>query len=420
MTIQTEANRTAAARTIRAALTHLLAAGAMLAGCDSGGGDPSSNPPPDDGPLYAVEGTVFGPEGESSYVALVPSLDAGTQIDYGQVLEVPGGASIFGLDGSRFFALGRGDAPTITRFEVTASGSFVEGQTLSLLNQGIGHTWFDPGLVPILSDDKAYVIDSQQMQVVVWNPSTMTVTGTFALPGVAAEGYSTTLFEPDPTRRGDHLFVAALHGEGDATAPFSTLLVLDVVHDRVAAVVRESRCGGLWDSVLAPSGDIYLATGVWDAAQHRAFGDSIATEPCIVRVPAGSLELDGDYYVPTASITGGQAAGGLVPGPAGSAYVKALDETGLEPIGPEDFDEVWSGAHWRWRSWSLGSAAAAAEVPGVPASAGASGVLSVDGRAYVRNASADFSETTLLDMGDAIPTEGLTLRGFPYGIVRIF
>jgi hypothetical protein len=31
----------------------------------------------------------------------------------------------------------------------------------------------------------------------------------------------------------------------------------------------------------------------------------------------------------------------------------------------------------------------------------------------------DFSETTLLDMSGAEPAVSMTLRGFPYGIVRV-
>jgi hypothetical protein len=38
----------------------------------------------------------------------------------------------------------------------------------------------------------------------------------------------------------------------------------------------------------------------------------------------------------------------------------------------------------------------------------------------VRNASAHFASTTLLDMGaEDEPAQGLTLRGYPYGIVRV-
>jgi hypothetical protein len=369
-------------------------------------------------PLYAIASTSFGTEGETSYVALVPSLSAGTSIDYGQVLEVPGGASLFGQSGGRFFGLGKGEEPTITRFDVGADGVPVEAGTLSLLAYGISNTWFDPGLVPILSETKAYVIDSSQMQVILWDPSTMTVTGSFPLEGVSLPGHE-TLFEPDPTLRDGQLLVVALHNQKDATAPVSTLVVLDVESDRLERVVRDERCGGLWDSVLDTRGDLYLATGVWDAAQNRTLGDAVSGKPCLLRVKAGQTEFDPDYFVEMSTLAVGQAAGALVAGVGDQAFIKVLDETGLGVIGPASFEEVWAGAHWQWWRVQLGGAGAAEASDALPLSAAASGMLSVDGKAFVRNTTADFAETTLLDMSGTEPRAELTLRGFPYGIVRV-
>jgi hypothetical protein len=389
---------------------------AQVIGLDpnAGGGGPGAS----DEPLYAIEGTSFGAEGETSYVALVPSLGAGTSIDYSRVLEVPGGASVFGRSGGRFFGLGKGQEPTITRFDVGADGVPVEAGTLSLLAYGISNTWFDPGLVPILSDTKAYVIDSSQMQVIVWDPSTMTVTGSFPLDGVALADHR-TLFEPDPTLRDGQLLVVALHNREDVTASVSTLFVLDLEADRLERVARDERCGGLWDSVLDSRGDLYLATGVWDAAQNRTLGATVSGAPCLLRVNAGQTEFDPGYFVELSTLAGGRTAGGLVGGTGDQAFVKVLDETGLGEIGAESFDEVWSGAHWQWWRMDLGSSAPAAIISSQPLSAAVSGVLSVDGTVFVRNSNADSSETTLLDMSADEPRAGLTLRGFPYGIVRV-
>ena len=351
-------------------------------------------------------------------MALVPSLSASTSIDYERVLQVAGGASVFGQSGGRFFGLGKGEEPTITRFDVSADGVPVEAGTLSLLAYGIANTWIDPGLVPILSETKAYIIDSSQMQVIVWNPSTMTVTGSFPLEGVSLPDHE-TLFEPDPTLRDGHLLIGALHNRGDVTATVSTLVVLDVESDGPVRVARDERCGGLWDSVLDSRGDVYLATGVWDAAQNRTLGDAISGTPCLVRVKAGQTEFDPEYFVEMSTFAAGRTAGALVGGAGDQAFIKVLDEAGLGEIGAESFDDVWSGAHWQWWRIQLGSSAAAEATGSMPPSAAASGMLSVDGTAFVRNAAADFSETTLLDMSGGEPRAELTLRGFPYGIVRV-
>jgi hypothetical protein len=158
---------------------------------------------------------------------------------------------------------------------------------------------------------------------------------------------------------------------------------------------------------------------VWDAAQNRVLGPEFASAPCIVRVKAGADGFDPDYFVSAASI-GGYAAGGLVGGGGDAAYIKVLDEPSLPELRPEDFDAVWSGAVWQWWRFELGSPIGATRVTGVPPASGGGGELVVDGKAYVRNAAADFSSTTLLDMSrEGGPSEQLTLRGYPYGIVRL-
>src|SRR5262245_35618826 len=88
----------------------LLLVACAIAGCD--GDDEVVIDHSDEGaegdsaePLYAITGTTFGPEGNSSYVALVPSLARETAIDYGRVLALPGGTSLFGDDGGGFFAV---------------------------------------------------------------------------------------------------------------------------------------------------------------------------------------------------------------------------------------------------------------------------------------------------------------------------
>jgi hypothetical protein len=379
-----------------------------------------NGPPGDDEPLYAIGASVFSDEGNTSYVALVPSLESHVTIDYSQVLEVGSASTIYGPEKGSLFAVGLDETPTVTKYQVTRDDRFIAGETLDFSNYGLTYMWRDPGLVPFLSEAKAYVLDASELQVVIWDPAGMAITGSFGIDGVADADYPVTRFEPDPTFRGDEMLVLATHSsDDDATAPFSTLISIDTKNDRVTSVVREERCGGLWDSVQDTRGDIYFSTGVWDAAQNRVLGSDVAAAPCVVRVKAGQSTFDPDYFVPAASI-GGFAAGGLVGGGGNVAYLKVLNEAALPPIRPEDFDAVWGGAVWQWWRVELGATLTAEQVEGLPPGSGGGGELYVDGKAYVRNAATDFSNTTLLDMGDGDgPREQLSLRGFPYGIVRL-
>ncbi|MET0410661.1 MAG: hypothetical protein ABW217_05170 [Polyangiaceae bacterium] len=383
--------------------------------------DPGETPPPvDEEPLYAISASLFGEEGNTSYVALLPSLESDVEIDYSRTLEVGSASTIFGPDQGALFAVGLDETPTVTKYEVTASERFVERETIDFSGYGITYMWRDPGLVPFLSQDKAYVIDDRELQVVIWNPDAMEIDGSFSLADVADPDYPRTRFEADPTFRGDELLVLVTHStEDDEGAPYSSLISIDTVNDRVTSIVREERCGGLWESVEDSKGDIYFSSGTWDAAQNRVFGSAIETAPCIVRVKAGASEFDPDYFLDSASI-GSSPAGGLVSGGGDVAYIKVLDETALPPIDEEDFDAVWGGENWQWFRFQLGSSAAATPVTSLPLSNGGGGELIVESRSYVRNASADFASTTLLDMGaQGEPVQGLTLRGYPYGIVRV-
>jgi hypothetical protein len=387
-----------------------------------GGPDPGETPSPEvnDAPLYAISASVFGEEGNTSYVALLPSLDAGTPIDYGRVLEVGSASSAFGPEKGAFFAVGLDEAPTVTKYQITGEERFVERETLDFSGYGLTYMWRDPGLVPFLAANKAYVIDNRELQVVVWNPAAMEIVGSFSLAEVEDPAYPLTRFETDPTFRGDELVVLVTHStEDDVGAPYSSLMTLDTVNDRVTSVVREERCGGLWDSVKDSKGDIYFASGTWDAAQHRVFGGDVEKAPCMLRMKAGASGFDPDYFVDSASI-GGFPAGGLVSGGGDTAYIKVLDETALPPIDAEDFDAVWGGEVWRWWRFELGSSAPATPVSSLALSNGGGGELMVEDKTYVRNASADFASTTLLDMSaEGEPAPGLTLRGYPYGIVRV-
>jgi hypothetical protein len=384
----------------------------------AGAGEPPAEV--DDSPLYAISASVFGEEGNTSYVALLPSLDGCTPIDYGRVLEVGSASSVFGPEKGAFFAVGLDEAPTVTKYQITGDERFVERATIDFSGYGLTYMWRDPGLVPFLAANKAYVIDNRELQVVIWNPAAMEIEGSFSLAEVEDPAYPLTRFEIDPTFRDDELVVLVTHStEDDVGAPYSSLMTIDTVNDRVTSVVREERCGGLWDSVKDSKGDIYFASGTWDAAQHRVFGGDVETAPCMLRMKAGESGFDPDYFVDATSI-GGFAAGGLVSGGGDTAYIKVLDETALPPIDAEDFDAVWGGEVWRWWRLELGSSAPATPVINLALSNGGGGELMVEDKTYVRNATADFASTTLLDMSaDGEPTPGLTLRGYPYGIVRL-
>jgi hypothetical protein len=86
-------------------------------------------------PLYLLGGTIFGTP-SVSYVVPVSSLAANTPVDYTAGVPIVGGAALYGPERAGHFFVGSGESPTLTRFEVSPSGVFTKGKTLSLAGLG--------------------------------------------------------------------------------------------------------------------------------------------------------------------------------------------------------------------------------------------------------------------------------------------
>src|SRR5688572_11320719 len=95
------------------------------------GGDDDAPPAVD--AHYVVASVLFGPEGDTTYVSLLPSLDD-VAIDLANAYESPGRASITSYGGYVF--LSGGESPTITRYQVR-DGRLVEDGVIDFANQGL-------------------------------------------------------------------------------------------------------------------------------------------------------------------------------------------------------------------------------------------------------------------------------------------
>jgi hypothetical protein len=178
-------------------------------GSDNGGdgaGDPGSGA--NEGgaasrePLYVLTSNVWGTDGAMGYLYTVPSLASGSAtLDH--AIEFGGGAWIAGRDGDRFVYVSSGDGgPTITRWEVTDDGRLEEGPTISFQQLGLA-SGMRFGTAPILSDTKAYLVDSAQHRIATWNPREIeaahyVVDGKTYVGNPSADWSATTIVELDP------------------------------------------------------------------------------------------------------------------------------------------------------------------------------------------------------------------------------
>lgn len=128
------------------------------------------------GPYVAAIGVPTG-DTYATYTAVSPRIDGTiTQQFLKRGLESAGWLSPSSYDGSIFVP--GGSTPKITKYTVDDQGRMVEGQTINF--SGVGLENVDQGPIigeTMISPTKAYAIDDKNRRIVVWNPSTMELTG---------------------------------------------------------------------------------------------------------------------------------------------------------------------------------------------------------------------------------------------------
>jgi hypothetical protein len=384
-------------------------------GCDSGaaadGGEPAA------AALFLVNTTVFGADGMSNtYFAPLESLAAGTKLDTKRALEAPGMAKLYAREGLGWFALGGGEEPTVTRYDVDSQGTFTKSDsTISFQPRG---TDFLGDTMVFVSDRKAYYFDAPNTQLIRWNPETMEIEGEIDL-SMTFKDNLTTIYDVKPLLRGDGtlLFpVAWRNFETDATFPGTGLVVIDTAIDEVASYVEDERCQGITWSAVTPDGDLYAGTSPYYSVLQRVTGDG--PEPCVLRVRAASKAFDPEYKVELATLVDGRIAGGLAPAGEGALFFRAIDPE-VKVDASSIVGDVWADDVWTWQRWDLATDEVTA-VAGLAPSAAGGLTYEVDGRVYAVDAEADWSSSTLIDLtAEGGPRAALTATGYIYGAARI-
>jgi hypothetical protein len=385
----------------------------LAAGCasddDTPGGDPG-------GDAFLLGTRVWDDTQTTSYFHVVPSLEPGTTVDTTQAVEVPGSAKLYAVPGIGWFAIGAGEAPTITRYTLE-DGRLVAGTAMSFQAYGVKSLW--PTLY-VVSPTKAYYPDREGQQLLVWNPTTMEITGSIALPATARDGYL-SLYGYTPVMRGDALLfsVGWFDWTNDRVLAETGLVVIDTTTDTVARVDVDTRCAGITETVVTASGDAYLATSALAASAHRL--GKLATAPCALRIAAGADAFDPGYVRALdglAGLTGGAIAGEPVPGGGDRLFLRVLDEGAatIDPAGPTW--NVTGQTAWQWWSWDV----AADTATRVDLASATADVLwfQVGDRVFGAQTTADYAETTLVELNaDGGPQVALTAPGFLHGVARI-
>lgn len=373
---------------------------------------------------YAIATTQFLPDGRITALTFIDDPADPAELDLDAAIEIGGSAAIFGRDGTAAFSVGGSESPVLTRYEVTADGQLIESEDrLSFANTGITSGFKRAGLVPFISDQKAYWLDDVTLQGVVWNPTAMTIDGSISLESAVREGTVFELNERAILRDDGLLFVGADHRtDDDGELGIAVVLVIDTTTDQLVKVLEDERCGNAEHLVMDSSGTLYAGTGALGAVLYALDRPAGYPAPCLLRILPGTTTFDAGFHLAIPDLIGGRAGGRLVAGPAGRAYLLAFHDEMIdfELTETTEIWEPWEATAWQWWEIELGSDAPATKVEGAPIASAAGHVLQAGGRDFITHVNFDDLSTTLLvPAADGSLQPGLHAPGLPYGLVKI-
>jgi hypothetical protein len=384
-----------------------VAAG-VLAACSDGDGDDRAKT----GAIYALASAVFGADGDTTtYVSILDTLDPQT-IDYADAIELPGWADLWVHDGHVFVS--GGESPTVTKYSVDDRGRLVEEATISFQSYGLASTafWDNTFVTP----DKAYMINGTTGYV-VWNPSTMEIGGTIALPALEArEGLvprAGTLDRANVIRDGK-LFQPMYWSDADYArfAPESRIVVIDIATDTVETVLS-APCAGADVGTIDAAGNLYFST--WTGGIYAPLVIPDTPPNCVIKVPAGETTAAVAFTFP--DVTDGREGAAVKHLGDGKLLFSVFHDERVDLVNAEDPFKLIGEKNWRLWSYDPTSGSAA-PMESVDWNSGAVYTFDVDDSLHALIPGTDYASTTLYDLGDgsaATPlfdTRGWAIRLF--------
>ncbi|MEM6930891.1 MAG: hypothetical protein AAF602_28410 [Myxococcota bacterium] len=342
-------------------------------------------------------GVVVTPIGLEGYAAIVPSLDEDVQITLSETL--PLGAGGYCAFGAGAIWGSSEESAEVTKFEVTEDDQFEDRGTLSFAGEGVTRIYAGRTLFQFVSPTKAYYVDSDAPQVIVFDPEALAVRSTIPLEPLAPAPNAT--IRASAVLRGDQLVITAGYYADPVNLSEVRIAVVDTVTDEVTFASTEV-CGGQGATgvTLAADGTVFVSSNTWSSAAWRA-GDPGAFPACAVRIPPDGRAFDDDSYVELSTITGVETTGELVAAPDGSGFLYAFDESSADVPSEPSTSNIRDAVAWelyRIDDLRADGPLVAERVVGFGPSAGWTTAHIVDGRVYFSEVAQYFQSTTLVDV----------------------
>jgi hypothetical protein len=397
-----------------------LAASALLLAGASGCSDELlvREAPRTTGALYAIMYEVYDVDGGStSYLSLLDTLDI-DEIELSSAREYGSGrAFIQGYNGWLF--VGDAETPTVTRYSLTEDGQLIDDGLISFANYGLREGQFDSWNTTFISPEKAYLMDFVEGRTIIWNPTTLEITGEIAPPDVLLRpGLS---LEGTPGMVRDGLLFRTFDWVDYDTAEYSTdflLGIYDVESDELLQLIPETRCpvpGNLVHQDEA--GNIYFSNWIWPVAGTIMRG---APESCVLRIPPGELRFDDAWALRYGDVTDGRQGAMFTYLEDGRGLVSAFYD---EQTSFDEETDPWSyvGSN-NWRIWSVDlENDTSAPLEGLGANGGAFTPVQFDDRLFlmVPGGEEDAYATQIYEVANGSATPYVKLPGWSYQFVKL-
>lgn len=302
-------------------------------------GTPTTGTPTDENPLYLVKSTAWVTEAGVSLHFITDTLDQNTAFDTEKALSFPeytGIAIPEGDNPDNAFYVGMKTSAVLQRYVVDADGtpSLDKQMDFSAIAASLGRDLLRA--TQFMSPTKAYVLDFRGLQVIAFNPTTMTlidldpateVVDTISLAALQEnpEGSQWSVF---PITDGDR-FVATMgvYPKGGADVGVTKLIIVDSKDDSLATDSVEN-CGAVSGAAKDEAGHMYFASYT-EAALQSKLGVPGAYAPCVVRVLKDSNQFDDFYNVSMSGLTNNaRMAAGTVTGNGNIGYNLVMSDAG--------------------------------------------------------------------------------------------
>lgn len=385
-------------------------AGGAKAGSGGAGGSSGSSA----SALYGLQTSISSSDNTSlSYFALLDNLDP-QEVDLDTAREFSGSADAWVWENELFIA--DGETNSIVKYTVDGK-NLVKGDAVSFMNEGVTYIGF--WLNVFISPTKAYLVNSQTNEYVVWNPKTMEITGKVPMPELTVPTGMKSF--PSYTDR------SAAIRDGKLYHPFyytddtyfkytqnSSIAVYDVESDALLEVI-EAPCPGLDHVTQDDDGNLFFSAWIY-APGAAAVLDQPAT--CVAKIAKDENKATVAFTVK--DITGGREGGVFRYTGDGKGILSVLHpDHETDGIDTGDASMVTFGARWHFYSYEFASNEAT-EIETIPWNAGAAYAGAADGKSYSLVPGDGYAKTNVWDVTTpSDPKELFEIPGWSMRVVKV-